>query len=377
MIDLDDFPKSAAAKEMLSYVTHGWYDRSYVGKWLYEIMGMELDAAAGYIEMLPEQLFPETATWGIAYHEMKYGLPVRNDLPLEERRRLICEKRDTRAPMTPWKMERYLKSITGYDVKVEDINEPGSKIKHPNVFEVSLQGSGEIDLAAALKKLRSVKQSHTSFVLKVVSIVHIELNRNMQGFKVKYRNCGTYPNRSVERRETESGLLVAPLAKGHKRRVPLSGASGATGQYPTTSKKLEIAGSMIETAAQAEGYHVLYPNTDKEFRDGTYPKAASSASYADPLIEADVKATGCKYQNVSAGSVPYTDTGLSLERANTEIEPSGTGIEVIYTAAGEGETGVIPVPSNGLEESGDTVIPGVRTEKYQVRYKLCGNTLEI
>ena len=39
MLDLENFPDSRSAKAMLSYVTHGWYDRSYIGKWLCEVMG--------------------------------------------------------------------------------------------------------------------------------------------------------------------------------------------------------------------------------------------------------------------------------------------------------------------------------------------------
>lgn len=88
-MDLEHFPRSESAKRMLSYVTKGWYDRSYIGKWLYEVMGIELDDSRRLIEELPDQLFVETATWGLAYHEIKWGLPVREALPYEERRRLI------------------------------------------------------------------------------------------------------------------------------------------------------------------------------------------------------------------------------------------------------------------------------------------------
>ena len=62
-------------------------------------MGKEMDDAHLRIEEeLPYQAFPETATWGLRYHEEKYGLPVRENLTYEERRRLILEKRNTRAP---------------------------------------------------------------------------------------------------------------------------------------------------------------------------------------------------------------------------------------------------------------------------------------
>lgn len=32
--DLENFPTSESAKRQLSYVTEGFYEKSYVGKWL-------------------------------------------------------------------------------------------------------------------------------------------------------------------------------------------------------------------------------------------------------------------------------------------------------------------------------------------------------
>lgn len=52
-IDLERFPWSDSANRMLTYVTKGWYDKSYVGKWIYEVMGRELDLATVHIEELP------------------------------------------------------------------------------------------------------------------------------------------------------------------------------------------------------------------------------------------------------------------------------------------------------------------------------------
>ena len=99
-IDLENFPTSESAQRMLASVTPGFYDKSYVGKWLYQVMGLEFDEAEKLIaEELPLQFFPETATWGLMYHEIKWGLPVRDYLSYEERRKLIYEKRDQRAPI--------------------------------------------------------------------------------------------------------------------------------------------------------------------------------------------------------------------------------------------------------------------------------------
>ena len=120
--DLEKFPTSESAQRMLSYVSDGFYDTSYIGKWLFQVMGTEYDEARRVIEELPKQLFPETATWGLMYHEIKWGLPVRENLSDEERRRLIYEKRDYKAPMTPYRMEQYLANVTGFDVHVTDIH---------------------------------------------------------------------------------------------------------------------------------------------------------------------------------------------------------------------------------------------------------------
>ena len=65
--ELELFPTSESALKMLSYVTPGFYDKSYVGKWMFQVMGLEYDKALKLAEELPEQFFPETATWGLCW----------------------------------------------------------------------------------------------------------------------------------------------------------------------------------------------------------------------------------------------------------------------------------------------------------------------
>ena len=164
-MDLEKFPRSDSAKRMLSYVTKGWYDQSYVGKWLYEVMGIELDRAQQIVDELPYQMFVETATWGLAYHEIKWGLPVRERLSYEERRRLIYIKRDECAPMTPYRMEVILKNLTGREAHVDDLTGP------VNTFIVEFEsGESPIHLAAVINQLNEIKQSHVTFSVKVLSI---------------------------------------------------------------------------------------------------------------------------------------------------------------------------------------------------------------
>ena len=174
-MNIENFPTSEAAKRMMGYLTgNGFYDRSYVGKWIFQVMGIEMDEARRIIEdELPYQAFPETATWGLRYHEEKFGLPIRENLSPEERRKLILDRRDTKAPITPWRLEKIVNSVLGCDVKVVDIHEPDNKITHPNTFVVYLEGEGEFSLQKGIDKINDAKQSHTSYELHVRMAVFV------------------------------------------------------------------------------------------------------------------------------------------------------------------------------------------------------------
>ena len=168
-IDLENFPTSQSAQNMLATVTPGFYDQSYVGKWLYQVMGLEFDEAERLIaKELPLQFFPETATWGLMYHELKWGLPVRDYLSYDERRKLIYEKRDQRAPMTPYRMETMLANVTGFWANIADIHDGGKygyKVSHPNTFIAVFVGDGSLNTKAVKRLLDSTKQSHTTYTI--------------------------------------------------------------------------------------------------------------------------------------------------------------------------------------------------------------------
>lgn len=185
--DLEQFPTSESAKRMLSYVTPGFYDNSYVGKWLYQVMGLEYDDARKLAEELRYQMFPETATWGLTYHEIKWGLPVRTNLSYEERRQLIYQKRDYKAPMTPYRMETYLKNATGFDVFVADCHDSGIynfQPTHPNIFKAYFTGDGTLDSKAAHEMLAKLKQSHTTYIVNDYSSFEID-NRELEKMLLK------------------------------------------------------------------------------------------------------------------------------------------------------------------------------------------------
>lgn len=185
--ELELFPTSESASRMLSSVTQDFYEKSYVGKWIFQVMGLEYDDMQTIVEELPDQFFPETATWGLKYHEMKWGLAVRENLSYEERRQLIYQKRDCRAPMTPYRMERYLEMATGLEVRVVDANDSGDygfEAAHPNIFKVYFIDDGDggtLDTAAVFALIDKLKQSHTTYSVNERTEITLD-NSNLEEF---------------------------------------------------------------------------------------------------------------------------------------------------------------------------------------------------
>lgn len=403
--DLENFPTSESAKQMLSYVTDGFYDNSYVGKWIFQVMGTEYDDARAILGDFLNQLFPETATWGLMYHEIKWQLPVRDNLSYEERRNLIFEKRDLRAPMNPYRMEIIVGGITGRKIHIDDESGPA------NTFVVEMEpGNNAVDMAAAIKKLQEIKQSHTTFIFRFTSRVYLEIGTAVEKYVARHIPTGTVPDTSTGMKIVDGFLEIMPDLQKIKSTIPLSGSSGNAGQYPKTSSGLKIADGRIEAQVTAGGYKMQYPETSEDLSAGSYPKTSAQAIYAESIVETQAVAEGQMVQSDEAGTKPIISTMLVLRPVKTDIEASGKGTGIDYTLTGETEAGTTPVTSsilvrrsaeavveasgegmevdsvpagiqpktsNGLQETGQSLIPEVSTESYLTKYRLCGDAFEI
>ena len=161
-MDIERFPTNETAKRMLGRVSP-IYEHSYVAKWLYQVMGIEMEEARLYFEELRSQSFPETATWGIPYWEQRYGLPVDDTLSIEERRQRITSKRGLRAPMNPSKVEQVISDLCGKSCAVTEDNKNYQ-------FGVSVYNNvddTEVHFDAIKTKLKEIKPSHLSFLIKL------------------------------------------------------------------------------------------------------------------------------------------------------------------------------------------------------------------
>lgn len=78
--ELELFPTSESALKMLSYVTPGFYDKSYVGKWMFQVMGLEYDKrASGMAEKMQQyKTYPQIRTFAIENHTSPQTVRLRS-----------------------------------------------------------------------------------------------------------------------------------------------------------------------------------------------------------------------------------------------------------------------------------------------------------
>ena len=76
-VDLEHFPTNEVAQRLLTYVTRGWYDKSYVGKWIYEVIGLELETASRRISEAQKQAQTKRTTTHTEKESLKSFAPQR------------------------------------------------------------------------------------------------------------------------------------------------------------------------------------------------------------------------------------------------------------------------------------------------------------
>lgn len=175
-IDLDKFPTSPTAKRMLHNVSQ-IYDSSYFGKWLFHVMGQELDDVWNIVKELKLQNFTTTVTWGIEYQEHKYSIEPNKTLSLEERRARLHRKRVNHFPLNPARVEKYLLEAWSVGTDIDETYKPG-------VLKITIQHDDDQQLRKMLKDLRRIKPSHLSLGIFYNVIIGAEDDAEAETFNV-------------------------------------------------------------------------------------------------------------------------------------------------------------------------------------------------
>lgn len=150
---------SPEAETFLRMVTKGFYDRSYSGLWLYEVIGREWDEMAAWAEGMKTEIHPQTCTWSIAIWEWVYGIESDDALPLEYRRQRILTKILGVRPINPEVLRKNMATLIGTTEKAVNIN----PLIGPYRFEITLDLSGlqkPIPYVEVTNYIQSAKPAH-------------------------------------------------------------------------------------------------------------------------------------------------------------------------------------------------------------------------
>lgn len=200
-------PTTETGKRMLASVSP-IYSKAYTAKWLFEVMGMEMEEARTYIAELRLQAHPKTATWGLFYWEMRYHIPIDNSLPIEDRRQKVMSKRWKYAPMNPARLEEYINRASGRTAVVTEYNDEYR-------IEVAIDGDGgALEYEKIIELVRTAKPSHIAMQIILETHCGIHIHPLPEAYSFRSRAAGTYPYRNIQGRIPEAGITAEPDAAG-------------------------------------------------------------------------------------------------------------------------------------------------------------------
>lgn len=145
------------AEVMLGYVERYYREsRFYIAQ--NYAKGEEFNQIHDFINDLPNQFNPQTATWGLRFWEELYDIEVYGDI--EERRMHVLAKMAAFEVITPISLERLVKRIFSLDVSV-------TRNVAPYTFELNFNYPDKnVDLMAIRKLLEDYKEAHMAYNLR-------------------------------------------------------------------------------------------------------------------------------------------------------------------------------------------------------------------
>lgn len=161
---------SQEAQKILQYLSP-IYGESYVGLWLLQVIGMQLDDMEEWTAELALQVTPQTATWALKFWEKEYNLVPGDNWTMEQRRNNILTKIRMVAPMTPKKLTELASNAAGVPV---DVKENTAK----NTFAVLLRRYTE-NFERAREMIEEAKPAHLIYTIQIAYLILANARVNM------------------------------------------------------------------------------------------------------------------------------------------------------------------------------------------------------
>ena len=159
--------RSPEAETFLNMVTKGFYDNSYIGLWIHEVIGREWDEMREWAEGLKKEIQPQTCTWSIDVWERLYGIEPGEGLPLECRRQRVLSKILGAKPINPEVIRRGVNTLLGSSNGWAEVHD----FVEPYCFEVilNLTGHKPLNYAEILNFVHEVKPAHLKMLIIAIS----------------------------------------------------------------------------------------------------------------------------------------------------------------------------------------------------------------
>ena len=136
-----------------------------------EALEKQSSASAAQVNDLLDQFFVETATWSLYLWESKYGIPVNESIPLEDRRSAVRDKMTAAGNTTAEMVRQLAVALTGYEARV---------VVHSADYSFSLEFLGkentlaDIDVSQVRKMVEQIKPAHLQFIISGLTWSNIE-----------------------------------------------------------------------------------------------------------------------------------------------------------------------------------------------------------
>lgn len=316
--DIEHFPTSPTALRMMSRISP-IYDRSYVGKWIFQVMGLDMDDVRLRFTELQAQAFPETATWGLMYWEQRYGIEDAEGKGIELRRQEVLAHRGAKAPLNPQKVEAILSALTGREVIV-------TENVAPHTFSVEvMDGDSAFDYAAVIRRIKRLKPSHQAFTFRL-----------------------TIPSptiRTAAFTEARLSVEVWPDIVGAVELAPARVSVGAAigqrvgvGIWPRTAEEAEAtaavkAGACVHHSPSVSVWPATVERTEASAAVGAVSWARQAAAVETwPGTAESAEATA--KTGIAAGTQQDTVTRVwpgAVERVETKTGSAGAAVEIHQT----------------------------------------------
>ena len=395
---------SQEARDFLQMVTKDFYNDSYIGLWIFEVIGREWDEMRAWAEGLVYEINPQTCTWSIAIWEWVYGIEPDESLSLEFRRQRILAKICAVKPINPEMVRRGVAALIGAGTDAVEVND----LTGPYRFEVILHPQETPFPYNRIEKfIREIKPSHLAFdtVVETKILIHVLIDTKWDlygtGMTGMY-NAGTRPDISIKAQlhditVTAETSLITGMAIPERTGTVF--AAEETQRMNPPSTVFEQAQAIIDVLGDGNGYSASAPWTDKEQRTGQYPSTSIKGRTEDREITAETEGAAAKIPHDHAGTIPdiqhhflqseaditaateaerykYTAdaagtkprpaTGLSLENVSVSADAEGTGYKTNHPETGDHAAGTMPEIQQTFRQIDDEITAKAEGAGYNI-----------